>query len=338
MFRIFFFDGTSTADTGDLSVLIDAAGLQSALESLPNIGSGNVSVTVGLGGGCEFDMQCGFVIEFLGALANTDFTNGLSVTPGDVFEPFTIQVGDAAHNHKEIVRLNQVCETCLVDGPNVTAEWINGRIVVTAAEPLAFALQVRCLGCYYAAEFELWEYYEEREIVCSIVEGGRQVWTRMKRWGIDGFDGHLRNEAFPIGGVTTTRFPPCDAEIVYLGDGSFETIVHPRSNDFPEARYTINPTGDVPRLKFLYGTKFSYWGGWIKEVVAGELVTLFDQYDLSRASVLFLGGLNSTADFYLTNQFAWDVLPFQAGTLQPLIDWLDLGDKLLVLEIGRAHV
>lgn len=351
VFAVIFFDGTSTETTGDLSVLIDAAGLQSALELLPNIGSGNVSVSVSAPGGCANDLQCGFVVEFIGTLANTDFGEGMLITPTEIFNSTVLQRGDASNNHREKIHLIQFCDDCISGAPNVTAEWIDGQIVVTAGEPLAFALQLRCLGCYYATDFELWDMYEEQEIVCippteSNGYSGDNPFARMRRWGIDGFDGHLRNEAFPIDGHTLPRFPPCDAEIVYLGDGSFSHVLHQRCGevgfppemvcDYPEDRYTINPTGDIVRLKELYGTKFSYWGGWISgRNGSNQLLTRFGEYDLSRASVLFLGGLNASFDNYNANQFSWETSDFAAGQLDGLIAWLDQGNKLLVLDGGH---
>lgn len=343
VFELFFFDGTTTESTGTLDVLLDAPAIQAALESLPNIGSGNVSVT-SIGSPFEF------LIEFIGTLANTDFGAGVLISPVDVFNSSVIQRGDATHNQQETIHLIRFCETCVADSPNITAEFNeDGQIVVTAGEPLAFALQVRCLGCYFATEFEMWDMFERQDVVCEPPDEGEafsgQVWVRMKRFGPDAFDAHLINEAFPIDGDTVPRLPPCDAEIVYLGDGAFSNILHQRCNetgfppvmvcDYPGHRYTINPTGDIVRLKELYGTKFSYWGGWISgRNGSNELLTRFDEYDLSRASVLFLGGLNASSDLYVDNQFGWELSTFAAGALDGLIAWLALGGKTLVLDGG----
>lgn len=207
---------------------------------------------------------------------------------------------------------------------------------------LEFQLQLVCLGCHFGFDVSLWEMYEHRDLIYLRPEGGYSNVPAIEHFHFapDCFDAHLRNEEFPINNITEPRKPPCPPDIVLLGDGQYiktdftGTIIPilnlPRGFD---VRFD-QPTAHIQRLKEIYGTKFSYWGGWIKPGL-NPIQTRLSEYDLSQVKVLFLGGMH-IGDVSSGNPDGWTLknAPFAAGELQPLIDWLDAGDHLLVCDGG----
>ena len=350
-----------SATTDSLPWNATAAQIQGKLEtmltppplSFPLIGSGNVSVS----GGPMPVPNNSLVIEFTGAFAGQDVAQ-LTVSGMDgSYGIRTLQNGGFGLNDRQVLRMLPVrCGEACVESSGVQlaqATWQNsGTILVESDLPFEFALVVQCLGCYYSAEFNLWGQYERQSIgwhYCpneDPVHTGAQPFISTSQFGPDGFDAHIRNESFTADNATGPRDPVCAPEVVYFGDGSFTEALNPRcilnpSNqcDYPHTRLNYRPTADLDRLRWIYGTAFSYWGGWIKRPLTNPLQTTFDQYDFSRATVIWLGGLSlggiaayggwgGAGDEYAI-QF-----PFAVGALDPLIAWLDAGEHVLVLDGG----
>lgn len=195
-----------------------------------------------------------------------------------------------------------------------------------------------------------------------------------KQFGPDGYDGHIINDRFFAEGVIKARKPVCNPDVVLLGHGYWVE----KSMTTPHAKYKctvqtglvvedcgdasqrkpreeniiLHPTSNLTRLKEIYGTDFSYWGGWIDfeySTTGNNLIRCtFDQYDLTDIKVLFLGGFPAgdcpQADSLFTDtrieQFYYDTVvkaldkDFESTALQPLKRWLDLGGKTLVLDGG----
>lgn len=320
------------------------------------------------------------------------------------------------------------------DSVTAKAEFIyeNGTISVQASLPWHFAIQIRCLGCYYSSEFNLWGIHEnsvnESHQIYDILApedfepqsagscGGPDVFkspgdpdpldpSTSRQWsyrpgnvpylfrkknGPDGYDGHLINDKFYADGATRFRKPPCSPGVVFLGGGfwlkqfysrgfykfscsdiQYAVTGYPYKRSFPPRPYHEYeeecPTTDVERLKAIYGTHFSWWGGWIdpESISLPKIRCTFDKYDLEDVEVLFLGGFpigkvpqednRSGADwadpgwtgsilheqpgdnFFAAGDANWRSCvdrEFETHTLEPLKRWLNLGGKVLVLDGG----
>lgn len=205
-----------------------------------------------------------------------------------------------------------------------------------------------------------------------------------KKFGPDGFDGHLINEIFYADGAKKARKPPCSPDVVMLGDGYWLeehlSMIHdkrtcevaissPGYTGPPQLKTSLHcphkpkeefcverPTSAINRFKLLFGTQFSYWGGWIDfeySLLPGNNIRCkFDQYDLTDIKVLFLGGFpagvclqtETDARTNLHNLKHWDELPaeiidsvnknFESNTLEPLKRWLNQGGRVLVIDGG----
>lgn len=296
----------------------------------------------------------------------------------------------------------------------------NGTIQVVSPKGFELAIQIRCLSCHYSSEFNLWGMYEDsRHKYAKVFDRAdrqvydppegfscasqdpeygvcRQWWLQTsnvpyiikKKFGPDGYDGHLINKKFFADGATKTRDTVCKPGVVLLGDGYYkaknQSIKHAHwscdANGLRlkvcgdkhkrkplEENVELHPTSNITRLKEIYGTEFSYWGGWIdvEHSVTGHLnddstiwtieynkirCTIND-YDLTNVDVLFLGGfpagscpqsptMPETGTEEQLDYYYWlTVLPaldkeFEEGTLNELKRWLDLGGKTLVLDGG----
>lgn len=307
----------------------------------------------------------------------------------------------------------------------------NGTINVIAELPWEFSLQVRCLGCHYSSEFNLWGIHE------SNTNRGHQIYDQLaleefepmssgpcgadggfygiglgnapdlqecrewryresnvpylfrKRNGPDGYDAHLVNDVFFSEGTSAARKPICSPGVVALGSGYYLEQYYSRGfleyrcseeagalqghsmlrscPPRPDHEHEVEkPTLDVERLKDIYGTDFSWWGGWIdpESITLPKLRCLFDQFDLDGVRVLFLGGLpvgkvpqedNRSGhdgrpgwtgsvlypepgdDFFGGSSQSWRTSvgkEFESGTLEPLKRWLNQGGHTLVLDGG----
>lgn len=202
------------------------------------------------------------------------------------------------------------------------------------------------------------------------------------KFGPDGYDAHLINDKFVAQGGLKTRQPTCKPDVVMLGDGYWLEQNYSRSHASyscsvetgivlgcavkPKREYTRElPVAAIDRLKEIYGTTFSYWGGWINpdSMTAEKISCTFSNYDLTDTKVLFLGGvtighcpqtsgtagivledtshsgghsiqLESSDPFFSTGWRACLNKEFEEGALQPLKEWLGLGGKTLVLDGG----
>lgn len=208
------------------------------------------------------------------------------------------------------------------------------------------------------------------------------------RFGINGYDAHLVNDVFMAEGARKARKPACTPDVVLLGNGYWLETNHSRS----QARYKCEegqgktllcaakpkrefvrefPVSAIDRLREIYGTDFSYWGGWLHpdSTFSDKIKCDFSNYDLTDIKVLFLGGMTIgrvpqmysnagivigqvsfcgggtiLANTEVGDQFSggdnlgpWKRclnMDFEEGTLQPLIEWLNLGSRVLVLDGG----
>ncbi|MFM7011220.1 MAG: hypothetical protein ACKO0Z_18160, partial [Betaproteobacteria bacterium] len=147
-----------------------------------------------------------------------------------------------------------------------------------------------------------------------------------QKFGPDGYDGHLINDVFFAEGSMKARKPPCSPNVVLLGDGywleeqlyewagRWAALPRPLPPNAPpgtkpsgcvlsnlcdqkpkEESLIEHPTSALSRLKLIYGSDFSYWGGWIDLPHSSQYENLircrFDEYDLADVKVLILGGL-----------------------------------------------
>lgn len=255
----------------------------------------------------------------------------------------------------------------------------DGTVSLTASRPFEFALQIECLGCHYAQEFALWGEGEQGLLrftgIYNLGDTGQGAglcpnWSEeysntpylaVRPFGVDGVDGHLRREAFFADGGVMARETVCTPDVVLLGDGCYveqylsakfdpKTCapgVTPCPNE-PRLEYLLEQSvSGLHRLKSLYGSDFSYWGGWIDYVAsraAGMIVTRFEEYDLTDVKVLFLGGLMAGSMGALAGKFGdtsryqrgSDLVNFDfaPGSLESLKRWLDQGERVLVLDGG----
>lgn len=316
--------------------------------------------------------------------------------------------------------ITQVGVPKLGDSPTVAITTQNsvGELVTESYLPFEFEMQIRCLSCHYSSEYNLWGMNEQSitqnrqihdvnetglyEPISPMSCGGTTLsdcrkwgdrpnnegYLSRRKFGPDGFDGHLINNVFYADGALKARKPVCDPDVVLLGGGYYLERYFSRS----QAHYTCSkelgvriacapkpkhefcyevPTSDINRLKEVYGTKFSYWGGWIHpdSRTNTKIRCTFEAYDLTNIKVLFLGGFPIGA-CPQTSGFAGTVAEqpsfcsggwlhseaepadnffqggwrgslnkeFETNTLEPLKRWLDLPGKVLVLDGGAFPV
>lgn len=94
-----------------------------------------------------------------------------------------------------------------------------------------------------------------------------------------------------------------------------------------------NPNLDIDGLRAIYGTAASFWGAW--PIVAPSPGN--DQYDLSRANMIWLGAFSGLQVLTNTDPTYTAQHTFNSGDLDVFKDWLALGNKLLVLDWGRCN-
>ena len=278
---------------------------------------------------------------------------------------------------------------------------LNGTVSITSARGYEFAIQIRCLGCHYSSEFNLWgvhedslllgyHYYDRNQSILVNPAGGKSCneprlcrdWShrfdnvpslRRIKFSPDGYDGHLINDVFFADGAMKAHKPTCSPDVVMLGDGYWlEQVFTPqyknvycvngefftRCYPLPRKEFQVeHPTASIERLKEIYGTQFSYWGGWIdpESISLPKIRCTFEKYDLTDVKVLFLGGLPvgmvpqlgplvapiigwpiQDGDKFYSGTSWWRTIDkdFEENTLHLLMEWLDLGGRTLVLDGG----
>ena len=183
-------------------------------------------------------------------------------------------------------------------------------IEVVSDYPFEISLCVKCICCDDPNGDQWWTEYEQTDLQDN---GSASYSPRM-------FD-DLRKDRVVASVNRRAACPP--ASVVALGNGELFDNAAP---------YIHVPSVNHSRLRTIYGGDFSYWGPWCVE--ADPIVADFSGYDLSRVKVLWMGSLNTTiANEFLrmddVNGYAVD-----SASLDPLREWLNLGNRVLVLEGG----
>lgn len=185
-------------------------------------------------------------------------------------------------------------------------------IEVISDFPFEFSLCVKCICCDDPDGEQWWSEYEQTDL------GDNGPASYRPRMSDD-----LRQDRFVASVSRRAACPP--ASVVALGNGELQ------DNAVPVIHV---PSTNHARLRSIYGGDFSYWGPWCSHT--SPFVADFSGYDLERVKVLWLGSSNTfiTIDDWNVYRDRYASGTFNSASLDPLRDWLDLGDRVLVIEGG----
>lgn len=167
-----------------------------------------------------------------------------------------------------------------------------------------------------------------RCVCCSVGYAGATLYSR--QWD------HMHADYVScVADITERTDAPCEAEVVGL------TLSHAGGG---------TESLDVARLRSVFGDDFSWWQSWAVSVTGGGGVgsvswnSLFgSEFGIQRAKMVVLGGFTRTGFYHswtgpstpgfpscsIIEDARGDVIN---GSFDDLRDWLDLGDKVLILD------